>query len=60
MENVFNNQKQSFKDQNDMLEVVDDLFSTKQQTLSNSSTDFVSTFHKASLSDMFSGSRINL
>ena len=36
MENVFNNQKQSFKDQNDMLEVVDDLFSTKQQTLSNS------------------------
>ena len=36
MENVFNNQKQSFKDQNDMLEVVDDLFSTNQQTLSNS------------------------
>ena len=36
MENVFNNQKQSFKDQNDMLEVVDDLFSTRQQTLSNS------------------------
>ena len=36
MENVFNNQKQSFKDQNDMLEVIDDLFSTKQQTLSNS------------------------
>ena len=36
MENVFNNQKQSLKDQNDMLEVVDDLFSTKQQTLSNS------------------------
>ena len=36
MENVFNNQKQSFKDQNDMLEVVDDLFSTKQQTPSNS------------------------
>ena len=36
MENVFNNQKQSFKDQNDMLEVVDDLFSTKQQTSSNS------------------------
>ena len=36
MENVFNNQKQSFKDQNDMLEVVDDLFSTQQQTRSNS------------------------
>ena len=36
MENVFNNQKQALKDQNDMLEVVDDLFSTKQQTLSNS------------------------
>ena len=35
MENVFNNQKQSFKDQNDMLEVVDDLFSANQQTLSN-------------------------
>ena len=60
MENVFNNQKQSFKDQNDMLEVVDDLFSTKQQTLSNSITDFVSTFHEASLSNMFSGSGINL
>ena len=36
MENVFNNQKQSLKDQNDMLEVVDDLFSSNQQTLSNS------------------------
>ena len=35
MENVFNNQKQSLKDQNDMLEVVDDLFSANQQTLSN-------------------------
>ncbi len=35
MENVFSKQKQSFKDQNEMFEVVDDLFSTNQQTLSN-------------------------
>ena len=35
MENVFSKQKQSFKDQNEMLEVVDDLFSTNQQTISN-------------------------
>ena len=35
VENVFSKQKQSFKDQNEMFEVVDDLFSTNQQTLSN-------------------------
>ena len=35
MENVFSKQKQTFKDQNEMFEVVDDLFSTNQQTLSN-------------------------
>ena len=35
MENVFSKQKQSFKDQDEMFEVVDDLFSTKQQILSN-------------------------
>ena len=35
MENVFSKQKHSFKDQNEMFEVVDDLFSTNQQTLSN-------------------------
>ena len=35
MENVLSNQKKSFKDQNDMLEIVDDMFSTSQQTLSN-------------------------
>ena len=35
LENVFSKQKQSFKDQNEMFEVVDDLFSTNQQTLSN-------------------------
>ena len=35
MENVFSKQKQLSKDQNEMFEVVDDLFSTNQQTLSN-------------------------
>ena len=35
MESVFDNQKQSFKDQNDMLEIGDDLFSTNKQTLSS-------------------------
>ena len=35
MENVFGKQKQTFKDQNEMFEVVDDLFSTNQHTLSN-------------------------
>ncbi len=35
MEKVFSEQKQSFKDQNEMFEVVDDVFSTNQQTLSN-------------------------
>ena len=35
LENVFSKQKQSFKDQNEMFEIVDDLFSTNQQTLSN-------------------------
>ena len=35
MENVFSKQKQTFKDQNEMFEVVDDFFSTNQQTLSN-------------------------
>ena len=35
MENVFSKQKPSFKDQNEMFEVVDDLFSTNQQTISN-------------------------
>ena len=35
MENVFSKQKHSFKDQNEMFEIVDDFFSTNQQTLSN-------------------------
>ena len=35
LENVFSKQKQSFKDQNELFEVVDDLFLTNQQTLSN-------------------------
>ena len=35
MENVFSKEKQSLKDQNEMFEVVDDLFSTNKQTLSN-------------------------
>ena len=35
LENVFSKQKQSFKDQNEMFEIVDDLFSMDQQTLSN-------------------------
>ena len=35
MENVFSKQKQSFKDQYEMFELVDDLFSTNQQILSN-------------------------
>ena len=35
MENVFRKQKQSFKDENEMFEVVDDLFSTNQHSLSN-------------------------
>ena len=35
MENVFSKQKLSFKDQNEMFEIVDDFFSTNQQTLSN-------------------------
>ena len=35
MENVVSIQKQPFKDQNEMIEVVDDLFSANQQNLSN-------------------------
>ena len=35
MENVFSKQKESLKDQDEMFEVVDDLFSTNQQILSN-------------------------
>ena len=35
LENVFSKQKQSFKDQNELFEIVDDLFPTNQQTLSN-------------------------
>ena len=35
LENVFSKQKQSLKDQNEVFEVVDDLFPTNQQTLSN-------------------------
>ena len=35
MENVFSKQKQLSKDQDEMFEVVDDLFSTNQQILSN-------------------------
>ena len=35
MENVFSKQKQPLKDQDEMFEVVDDLFSTNQQILSN-------------------------
>ena len=35
MENVFDTQKQAFKDQNDLWEVGDDLFSTNQQASSN-------------------------
>ena len=35
MENVFSKQKQSFKDQDEMFEVVDDLFLTNQQIPSN-------------------------
>ena len=35
MENVFNKEKQLFKDQSEMFEIVDDLFSTNQHTLSN-------------------------
>ena len=35
MENVVSIQKQPFKDQNEMIEVVDDLFSANQQKLSN-------------------------
>ena len=35
MENVFSKEKQLFKDQSEMLEIVDDLFSTNQHTLSN-------------------------
>ena len=35
LENVFSKQKQSSKDQNELFEVVDDLFPPNQQTLSN-------------------------
>ena len=35
MEKVFDNQNQSIKDQNDLFEVGDDLFSASQQTSSN-------------------------
>ena len=35
MENVFSKEKQLFKDQSEMFEIVDDLFSTNQYTLSN-------------------------
>ena len=35
MENVVSIQKEPFKDQNEMIEVVDDLFSANQQNLSN-------------------------
>ena len=35
MESVVSIQKQPFKDQNEMIEVVDDLFSANQQNLSN-------------------------
>ena len=35
MENVFSKEKQLFKDQSEMFEIVDDLFSTNQHTLSN-------------------------
>ena len=35
MEDVVSIQKQPFKDQNEMIEVVDDLFSANQQKLSN-------------------------
>ena len=35
MENAFSKQKQLSKDQDEMFEVVDDLFSTNQQILSN-------------------------
>ena len=35
MENVFSKEKQLFKDQSEMFEMVDDLFSTNQHTLSN-------------------------
>ena len=35
MENVFSKEKQLFKDQSEMFEIVDDLLSTNQHTLSN-------------------------
>ena len=35
MENVFDNQKQSFKDQNDVFDIGDDLFSINKQASSN-------------------------
>ena len=35
MENVFGKQKESFKDQNEIFEVIDDFFSTNHQMLSN-------------------------
>ena len=35
LENVLSKQKQLFKDQNELFEVVDDLFLTNQETLSN-------------------------
>ena len=35
LENVFSKQKQSFKDQNELFEIIDDLFPMNQQTLSN-------------------------
>ena len=35
MEYVFSKEKQLFKDQSEMFEMVDDLFSTNQHTLSN-------------------------
>ena len=35
MENVFDNQKQSFKDHNDLFDIGDDLFSINKQTSSS-------------------------
>ena len=35
LENVVSKEKQLFKDQSEMFEIVDDLFSTDEQTLSN-------------------------
>ena len=35
MEKVFDNKKQTFKDQNDLFEIADDMFSIKEQKSSN-------------------------